>query len=458
MSTLAGALSIGVRALMAQQAALGTTTSNIANVNTEGYVRRRPLLKEQEPVTYGSSLRFGTGVEFAGDRSVRDRVLELQIVGATGEYSAETAFADAVRPIENLFTNQDAGIAGALNEFFNSLTALTATPQELPARQRVLTAAEDLSASFRETSLGISEAQQQIDISISAAVAEVNELARQVAGVNGEVSKREMLGQDTGSYEDRRTELLKQLSSLVGISVARADEGITVTTANGTPLAVGSRSFSLAVVDDPVTGMQRIHDAFGDITQSLTGGQIGGLLRARDNAFPDLQTELDELAANLANALNDAHRQGTDLSGIPGQELFTLPVNGTQRTAASLKVAINSPSQIAASSDGKSGSNGNLEKLLSVSSSKIISGQSPIDALSSLVFRVGNLVAHAEAESEAADVSLGLLIDQRGAVSGVSLDEEAANLIRFQRAYQAAARVISIVDEMTAVAINLGRS
>jgi flagellar hook-associated protein 1 FlgK len=424
---------------MAQQAALETTTSNIANVNTEGYVRRRPVLNEQDPVTYGSSSRFGTGVEFAGVSSLRNRVLELQIVGTTGEYSAETAFADAIRPIENFFANPDAGIAGALNEFFNSLTALTATPQEFPARQRVLTAAEDLGASFRETSVGVGEAQQQIDVSIRAAVAEVNELSRQVADLNGEVSKREMSGQDTGSYEDRQTELLKQLSSLIGISVARADDGITVTTANGTPLAVGRQSFSLVTASDPVTGMLHVHDDFGDVTPSLTGGKIGGLLRARDNALPGLQTELDELAASLASAVNNAHRQGTDLNGVPGENIFLLPPNGTRGVAASLKIAIRNPSQFAASSDGEPGGSGNVEKLLSVGTSELISGQSPIDALSSLVFRVGNLVAHAEAKSEAANVSLGLLVDQRGAVSGVSLDEEAANLIRFQGAYHAAA-------------------
>ncbi len=457
MSALAGALSIGVRALMAQQAALETTTSNIANVNTEGYVRRRPLLDEQEPVTYASSLQLGTGVEFSGTQSIRDRVLELQIVRATSDLESESAFASSLQPIENQFNNNAGGISGAMNEFFNSLTALTSTPQEMPARQRVLSAAEDLASSFRDTSDALVQSRQQIDLSVVATVDQINELSRRIAELNGNVSKCEMLGKDTGAYEDRRTELLKSMASLVGISVAQGDDGITVTTGNGTPLVVGIHSYSLSTTVGGASALHQVQDASGDITTTLAGGRLGGLLRARDAALPELQSKLDSLAYNVANAINDAHKLGTDLTGASGQELFAVPTDEAG-AAAQLKVALTDPSQIAASSDGQPGSSGNVHNLLAVSSSPSVAGQTPLDAYSSIVFRVGSVISSAQDEADAAEVSLNLLQDQRGALSGVSLDEEAANLIRYQRAYQAAARVISVIDDLTETAINLGRN
>ena len=194
-----------------------------------------------------------------------------------------------------------------------------------------------------------------------------------------------------------------------------------------------------------------------DITAKLAGGALAGIFAVRDQTIPALRSDLDTLAAGLATALNTAHHQGTDLAGVAGGDLFSPPPAGGVDAAANFSVVITDPSKIAASSDGSAGSNGNLTRLLDVQKQAVTAGQSPTDFYAGIVFRVGSDVANASAERDASDLILRQLGDQRSAISGVSMDEEAANLVRYERAYQAAAHVITVVNNMTDVAIQLGR-
>ncbi len=159
----------------------------------------------------------------------------------------------------------------------------------------------------------------------------------------------------------------------------------------------------------------------------------------------------------MATALNAAHRNGIDLAGVAGGDLFSPPPATGPGAAANFSVLITDSSKIAASSDGSPGSNGNLTQLLAVQNQAVAGGQSPTNFYADMVFRVGSDVANASAERDASDLILRQLEDQRSSISGVSMDEEAANLIRYERAYQAAARIITAVTEITDTAIQLGR-
>jgi flagellar hook-associated protein 1 FlgK len=203
--------------------------------------------------------------------------------------------------------------------------------------------------------------------------------------------------------------------------------------------------------------VQHIFAQGSDITGKLTSGKLAGLLAVRDQKIPGILADLDTLAAGLANAINTAHRAGFDLTGTAGGDLFAPPPASGPGAAASMAVLISDPSLLAASSDGSPGSNGNLAALAGVRNQAIIAGQSPTDFYANLVFRIGSDVANGTAESEASDLILRQLENQRGSLSGVSLDEEAANLVRYQRAFEAAARVVTTVSEMLDTAVNLGR-
>ena len=241
---------------------------------------------------------------------------------------------------------------------------------------------------------------------------------------------------------------MKQLSGLTDIAVIQSDQGYTITTSDGSPLVVAGQSYSLQTSPDAV-GMQHIYAQGRDVTATMQGGQIGGLNYSARSGHPRTGHRFpeDDLAGGLATNFNTAHQAGFDLAGNAGQNFFS-NVTGAG-AATNFSVQITDPSLIAASSDGLAGSNGNLTVLQAVQNQTLPTGPKPMDLYSQLVFTVGNATAQAKARLDASDVSLQQLNDQRGAISGVSIDEETTNLIRFQHAYQASARVISVVDELT---------
>jgi flagellar hook-associated protein 1 FlgK len=242
---------------------------------------------------------------------------------------------------------------------------------------------------------------------------------------------------------------------LTDVSVTKTESGETLTTGNGTPLVVGSQSYNLQTTTGS-DGMQHVLDHNGtDITSSLTGGDLGGTIQTRDQTIPGLLNQLDTLANQFGTAFNAAQATGYTQSGSAGQNFFNVS-STVAGSAASISMATTDPAAIAASSDGSAGSNGNLANLSAVQTSTLASGKTPGDAYSSLVYQVGSLTANANAESSATTSGLLQLNDQLSSVSGVSIDEESTNLITYQQAYEAAARVITTVQALFQVTMSMG--
>jgi flagellar hook-associated protein 1 FlgK len=206
------------------------------------------------------------------------------------------------------------------------------------------------------------------------------------------------------------------------------------------------------------SGLQHILAQGGDITAKINSGELGGLLTVRDLKIPSILSSLDTLAAGLTNAFNAANAAGYDLNGRLGGNLFTAPPGSGPGAAASMAVAISDPALLAASSDGSAGSNGNLANFSAIHDQPLANGATPGESYANLVFGVGNDVASGSAQLHASQLVLQQLQDQRGSISGVSLDEEAANMIQYQRAYEAAARVADAVNQMLETVIRMGTS
>jgi flagellar hook-associated protein 1 FlgK len=202
--------------------------------------------------------------------------------------------------------------------------------------------------------------------------------------------------------------------------------------------------------------MLQVLDQNGNnITGTITSGDLGGSLQTQDQTIPGLLNQLDTLANQFAKAFNAAQASGYDQNGNAGQPFFTIPTT-VAGSAASISMAITNPASIAASSDGTTGSNGNLTTFAAVQTSELPSGQTPADAYSTLVYQVGSLASNAQAESTASTASLTQLNNQLNSVSGVSIDEESANLITYQQAYEAAARVVSTIQALFSVVMTMG--
>jgi len=193
-----------------------------------------------------------------------------------------------------------------------------------------------------------------------------------------------------------------------------------------------------------------------DVTSNLTGGDLGGVLQARDQELPGYSNALDSLAYAIGTQVNQQNEQGVDGNGNAGQALFSLPGNPTG-AAAGIQVSTTDPQLIAASSVGEgSAGNGNATALANLSTTNIVGGQTASSFLASFLAQVGTDTAGASTNNTAQQATLTQLTTQRDSLSGVSLDEEAANLTQYQRSYQAASQVFTIINSLMASAINLG--
>ncbi len=460
MSSLFGTLSIAIRSLLAQQGAIGTTVNNIANANTPGYSRQRPVLREEEPV-FDGRLLIGTGVTMSSIESIRDKILELRIQQETQQQGSTDAFVTSMEQVEALF-NETAGVGlqEMLSKFFDSFQALSVNPTNLPLRQAVLTSAENLAGAFRQTTTSLATVRSGLDRSIVQAVDEINQLTSQIAGLNGQIQALEGTGQDAGALEDQRNTALGQLSGLVDIAVIDSGHGSwAITTTSGAALVAGVISVPLEAQIDPASGMHHVYSQGTDISSAFAGGKIKGLLEARDDAIPSVQSDLDDLAAALISSVNSLHETGYNLNGSSGLDFFTpfaqLVPGSNEGAAASFTVALTDPAKVAVSSDGTPGSNGIATALAALRDQAVVAGQKVGDFYANMVFRIGNQISDARTQQEAGNLVLTQLQNQRSAVSGVSLDEEAASLIRYQRAFEASARVIAVVDELTTTLLNM---
>ena len=455
MSSLFGTMSIAVGALLAEQGALNATANNVANANTPGYSRLRPVLVEQDPVNLGS-LTIGAGVSLQSLQSVRDPILELRLQQETQQQGRQDSLVSGMNQVQVMFVSSSGDIGTQLSNFFTAVNQLSSDPANLSLRQGVLTAAGNLANSFRTVAQNLTRQRQSVDLSVNQSVQQVNVLTGQIASLNGNIKSMEDLRQDASAFIDQRDVLIGQLSTLIDVTNIRSDNGLTLTTSNGTALVSGNQNFTLTTKLD-VSGVQHIFGQGADITDKLTSGKLAGLLQVRDQEIPNLLGQLDTLAAGFANAINTAHRSGFDLSGNPGIDLFAPPPLSGQGAAANMGVAIVDPALVAASSDGSPGSNGNVNILAAVHDQPVASGRTATDFYAGIVFGVGSVVSNGLAEQSASKMILQQLQDERGSISGVSLDEEAANLIQYQRAYQASARVVSTINDILDTTINLGR-
>jgi flagellar hook-associated protein 1 FlgK len=457
MGGLNTSLLVGMQALDATQAALTATSNNIANANTPGYTREVAQFSENDETLSGGDVTGG-GVTLDGLQSVRDELLNLQVQQQTSQQSSVDTQSSLLQQIQTYFsTSSGDDLATAMSSFSTSLSELSADPTSSASQQGVLSSGQDLAKSFNTTANGLVSAQSNADGQVTQTVAQINSLTSQIAQLNGQVAQTATTANGGGTIEDQRDELVQQLSALTGISVTQTSDGETITAANGSPLVMGGQSFSLQTTTGS-NGMQQVLDSNGNnITASIQGGTLGGAIEARDQVIPGMLTQLNTLATQVASAFNTAQAQGYDSNGNAGQDFFTVPANSSN-AASGISVSITDPSLIAISSDGSAGSNGNIANLSAALTNTLPSGQTPAAAYASLVFQVGTAASNASSESTAIGLTLQQLQTQQGSVSTVSTDEETTNLIRFQTAYEAAARIVSTIQQLNTVTLNMGTS
>lgn len=536
-------MSNSVTGLLAMQQALTTTGQNIANANTPGYSRELVQLASM-PAQFQNGTYVGSGVQVAAVTRAYDQFITSQLNAATITNSSLSFQNDFATQVTQLLGDTSSGIAQQTQAFFNATQAIAANPTDPTARSSFLGAAQALTDNFNRIDTQLQSLDNQIGLQASDIGRQINTYAKQVAALNGEISKAQATNPNAMPNDllDQRDQLINQISSLIDVKANPDNQGnINLTLASGESLVLNSTATNLSVGNLP-SGLN-ITLGKTDITSRVTGGTLGGMLQAQSQLITPLRNQLGRAALVLADQVNQNQAAGVDLNGNPGTNLFTdvsafapqttaLPTNqgtgsatgtytdptlltgqtylarydgtnwqvstvpsdgsapltvasggtlslpgldvtfaGTPQSgdvlnilptvgaAGKIGVVQQSPSGIAAAAAGQpaySRDNTQINALFALSSQLIVGqsaagagdGSSLSDSVSAAVSQAGAFAGQVQLSAKAASTTLKNLTAQQQSVSGVNLDEEAANLLKYQQQYQALSQSISSANTM----------
>jgi flagellar hook-associated protein 1 len=455
---LFGLLSMSARSLNAQQFGLDVTGQNVANVNTAGYSRRVVDFGAVAPVN--QRLEAGGGVEVLGVRAQRDRLFDLRLYREIPGQQREAAISESLQVVEVALGEPGASLDKQLSAFFDAWSTLADAPTSAPARQQVIAQGQSLAANFRDIAGRLDQVTQDADTNVRATVDEINALSTQIASLNAKIAASGAEG--SLHLKDEQAEAVKKLSALVDIQTIEENDGtMQVSFALGQPLVIGENPYKVTITNAPGTGFAHVNAGSLDVTSFVTGGKLAGYLNTRDTLVPAYSQQLDTLAYTVVQQVNTLHDAGFTLAGADAPPFFNPLASATD--AASL-IAVNTavatnPAQVAAAGvAGTPGDNQTARGLANLRDAKVLAGNTATfgDAWSQLVYNVGQDRHAAQLEEGSRGEVVRQIENLRDSVSGVSLDEEAAAMMRFQRAYEANARFFTTINSTLDVLMNLG--
>ena len=436
-------IELGARALRAFQIGLEVTGHNVANVNTPGFSRRRVHFANTPEYAFNPNIRIGTGVIVQHVQRVREMMLEQRINANTGDFARLDTLRQQLQNIEGLLMEPgEQGISARLNALFNAFDELATRPDSLAARQSVLQAASALVGTIRSLHDNWNTLQTQLQQRMTETVREANDLATQLGRLNEQIRAAYSGGAEASDLLDQRDRLMTRLSELVGARAHYNTDGSLMVFVDGHTLVQDGASFPLPLsIDVPNRDLNST-----PVDIRIQNGQLRGLMDASAN-LQDYQNRLNLFTNTLITQVNTLHQTGFDLDGNTGWLFF----DGADASDIALHSDISDPRRIAASGvAGAPGNNGIAMALVNLRNQPqgALGGMTLNQYYNNLVGQVGNDARVSRNRAESQQLTLEHLHQIRESVSGVSLDEEAANLVKFQRSYQAAAKVISTFDSL----------
>jgi flagellar hook-associated protein 1 FlgK len=455
-------LSSALSGLLAQQRSLNTVTHNLTNATTPGYTRQRVDLAAQKPFAHPAlnmpvgAGQIGTGVLASQHTRLRDQWADLHLrsqASTTGQFEAQ---ADALLRIDTIIDEPgDTGLTSLLQEFWGGWQALSLSPESAAAREAVRHAGRAVAQGFNDLQAQLVAGQTEANARIGLQVGRVNELAGQIKQLNQEIAMVVAVGQEPNDLRDMRDLLIDEMAGYVDISITQPGADGKVSIAVGTQLLLDSSTDSTSALAIDAAGAATV----GGTATTITSGSLRGLVDVRDSVIGGATgylAQLDTLAAALAASVNGIHSAGFGLDGGTGNAFFAGATAATLALSAPVLASVDA----IAASDTAAGLPAGADAAVALAQLQfqvqtIGATTTTIDGFyQQVVARIG---VDTDAATRLAQVQRGVLEaaqSRRDSVSGVNLDEEMADMVRFQKSYNAAARMITTLDDMLETIVN----
>lgn len=458
---------IGLRSARTHRSRLQVTSNNLANADTEGYSRQSVRLSPAHArLGYGRSV--GLGVDASNPTRQEDASIQ-RTLRDTGEQSG--FFRGAARLLSHAEStiNDEGGhpVGQALDTFFQRVGETTVNVTSTPNRQALLDAADRLAISIRDSYANMDRVRNEADAQVTDTVEEINILTARIANLNQSIEDAENVSTQAPELRDERDRALLELSQLLDVQVLAADNGmVNVQTNEGYLLVGGPESNNLDVQVNPLNNghldiIMPSRPAGPNFPSSELGGFLGGLIEARDGAIQRQQAALDDLAFDLANAVNTALAGGTDLNGNPGVALFNVSATraGAGRSIDLNAAVRNQPDALALSGTGAVGDNTVALTIGTIEEQNIIGTtlEKPSDAVAFSLYDLADASRDAKNNENEAEIIFAETQMIRDSILGVSVDEELVYLTEAQRAFQGAAKILTTADEVMQEIMGLKR-
>jgi len=446
--SMLGILNIGTTALLASQSALNTTSNNVANASTPGYTRQQVDLSSIPSGLTGITGSSGNGVTVSDITRLYDSFTTLQLRTEKSNTSYWNTYSGYASSIETVFNEtSNTGIGPAISDFFSAWQQVAQNPQDTTARTSLLNKSQYLASRISGAYNDLASQQTQIYKNSQDLVTQVNNISKQIYSLN------EKIVSSPGALDlkDQRDSLVEQLNQITNVTTLEDGSGRYSVYVGGATLVDASGSYNMSVTLN--NNAMQFSVGAHNINSEMSGGQMKANLDARDTTIAGDITQLNTFATDFSNAINSQQNIGYDLNGAlgnaSGSSFFTVP---SAFAARDMSVAITDPRLIAAASTagGVPGDNTNAQAIANLADTKIIAGNtlSPIDYYNNIVSAAGVDAQSANTYMKFQTSLVNQLESQRQAASGVNLDEEAANLIKYQKSYQAAAKMISMGSDL----------
>ncbi|MCV2392800.1 flagellar hook-associated protein FlgK [Actinotalea sp. M2MS4P-6] len=468
MSTFSG-LSTALSSLIAQRQALDVTGQNIANANTVGYTRQRANLDAVSPASvpslYSAGLMAGGGVRTTDITRMGDIFLDTRLRSETSAASYQLTRADALSRLQSTVTEpSDSGFASALQTYWADWQDVANAPDDIAARMVVVGDAEALVSQIHDGYRNVETQWSQTRATVDALVTDVNTLAASVADLNGQIRAMQVSGDNANELIDKRSTLITQLSGLVGATASQRTDGTMDVMIAGNPLVSGDRAHTVQVdgshtmaggLGEPPAALDQVRLSWTENGTALVpeGGQIAAHLGdlAPGGTLSSAVTMWNDLATSLATTVNAVHSAGQTLQDPPTTGVDFFAVDTGVPAALGLSVAISDPKDVAAAS----AANGPLDGSWADRIAQLATADGgPDQVWRDFVVDLGVRTRAAEQRSDVLEASRSNAETLQLSATSVDLDEESVNMLAYQRAYEGAARVITVMDEMLDVLIN----